>query len=282
MVVEALKIGYRHIDEASGYQNEEEVGRAIRDSGVPRKDIFVTTKLNNTDHHRVREAFDKSLAALDIEYIDLWLLHWPQAVVGGKTLHPTESPTINETWAEMVKVLDTSKVRAIGVANFGVSLLKSLLESSTVIPTVNQIELHPLLPQENIRKFAAEHGIIVTAYSPLGQPWPGEVSPLLTDESVQRVARKLGITEGQVVLSWGVQHGIVVIPKSENPERLKANISLVNLDDDDLKAIDEIHKKPDQHRSLVKYHIPPGSVYEWTYEQLGWDMITGSEGRGKA
>lgn len=229
MVIEALKIGYRHIDGASGYDNEEEVGRAIRDSGVPRKDIFVTTKLGNTDHHRVREAFDKSLAALDIEYIDLWLLHWPQHIVDGKARHPTESPTVNETWAEMVKVLDTGKVRAIGVANFGVPLLKSLLESSTVVPTVNQVELHPLLPQENLRKFAAEHGIIVTAYSPLGQPSPGEVSPLLTDESVVRVAKKLGITEGQVVLSWGVQHGIAVIPKSENPERLKANISVCSV-----------------------------------------------------
>lgn len=115
MVTNALKAKYRHIDTADGYNNEEEVGRAIRDSGVPRKDLFVTTKLNDTDHHRVSEAFDRSLGALDIGYIDLWLMHWPQSRKGGRCLAPDESPTIHETWAEMVKILDTGKVRAIGV-----------------------------------------------------------------------------------------------------------------------------------------------------------------------
>lgn len=233
MVSSALKAGYRHVDTADGYGNEEEVGRAIRDSGIPREDIFVTTKLNNTDHHRVQEAFERSLKALDIGYIDLWLMHWPQGTQDGKALKPDESPTPNETWAEMVKVYEGSgkgkgkgKVRAVGVSNFGVPILKSLLAATSVVPAVNQVELHPCLPQENLRRFSADNGIVLTAYSPIGQPAPGQVSPLLTDESVKEVARKHGVTEGQAVLSWGVQHGIVVVPKSENPERIKANISV--------------------------------------------------------
>lgn len=229
MVINGLKAGYRHIDTADGYHNEEEVGRAIRDSGIPRKEIFVTTKLNNTDHHRVKEALGRSLKALDLEYIDLWLMHWPQGFQGDRCIQPDEHPTYHETWAEMVKTLDTGKVRAIGVSNFGVPILKSLLESTTVVPAVNQVELHPCLPQEALRKFAAEHGIVITAYSPIGQPAAGSVSPLLTDETVKSVAKKTGATEGQVVLSWAVQNGIIVVPKSENPERLKANISVCPL-----------------------------------------------------
>lgn len=229
MVTAALKAGYRHVDTADGYGNEEEVGRAIRDSGIPRKDIFVTTKLNNTDHHRVAEAFERSLKALDIEYIDLWLMHWPQGLQDGRALKPDESPTPNETWAEMVKVYEgagAGKVRAVGVSNFGVPILKSLLASTKVVPAVNQVELHPCLPQENLRRTCADNGIVITAYSPIGQPAPGQVSPLLTDDAVKEVAKKHGATEGQVVLSWAVQNGIVVVPKSENPERIKANISV--------------------------------------------------------
>lgn len=226
MITNALKAGYRHIDTATGYDNEKEVGRAVRDSGIPRKDIFITTKLGNQDHHRVKEAFEESLATLDLEYIDLWLMHWPQSVQGGKALQPEEKPTIHDTWAEMVKMLDTGKVRAVGVSNFGVPLLKSLLESTTVVPEVNQVELHPLLPLENLRKFCAEKGIVITAYSPLGQPMPDQVSPLLTDEDLKAVAAKYSVTEGQVILGWAVQNGIVVVPKSENPERIKSNINV--------------------------------------------------------
>ncbi|KAI7776492.1 hypothetical protein LA080_005321 [Diaporthe eres] len=281
MVSTALKAGYHHVDTADGYGNEEEVGRAIRDSGIPRKEIFVTTKLNNTDHHRVKEAFERSLKALDIEYIDLWLMHWPQGSQDGRSLKPDESPTSNETWAEMVKVYEgTGKVRAIGVSNFGVPILKSLLATTKVVPAVNQVELHPCLPQENLRKFSADNGIVITAYSPIGQPAPGQVSPLLTDESVKEIAKKHGVTEGQAVLSWAVQHGIVVVPKSENPERIKANISLVKLDDADIMAIDAVHKKPDLHRSLLNYHSPDGSVFGWTYEQMGWELEVG--GKAKA
>lgn len=118
------------------------------------------------------------------------------------------------------------KVRAIGVSNFGVPILKSLLDSTNVVPAVNQVELHPCLPSLNLRKFAADNGIVITAYSPIGQPAPDRPSPLLTDESISEIAKKHGVSEGQVALSWGVQNGIVVVPKSENPDRIKANISV--------------------------------------------------------
>lgn len=157
-------------------------------------------------------------------------MHWPQATLEGSffgtTLQPDQSPTIHETWADMVKLLETGKVRALGVSNFGVPLLEQLLAQSDVVPAVNQVELHPCFPRVGLGQFCAQKGIVITAYSPIGQPQPGSVSPLLTDEAVTGVAKKLGVTEGQVVLSWAVQHGIVVVPKSENPERMKNNITV--------------------------------------------------------
>lgn len=172
------------------------------------------------------EAFEHSLKALDIEYIDLYLMHWPQGSQDGKTLPPDASPTIHETWADMVQLLDTGNVRALGVSNFGESLLASLLQTTTTPPAVNQVELHPCLPRVALRAFCERHGIVLTAYSPIGQPAPGSVSPLLTDDTLVGVAKKHGVTEAQVALSWGVQHGIVVVPKSENPERMKKNITV--------------------------------------------------------
>lgn len=126
----------------------------------------------------------------------------------------------------MVSLLATGKVRAIGVSNFGVPLLESLLKSTSVVPAVNQVELHPLYPSVALRRYAAEHGILLTAYSPIGQPAPGSVSPLLTDADLVRVAEKHGATAAQVALSWGVQSGIVVVPKSENEERMRTNITV--------------------------------------------------------
>lgn len=181
---------------------------------------------NNTDHHRVAEAFNRSLKALDIEYIDLYLMHWPQGVMDGKHLQPEDHPTYHETWAAMVELLHTGKVRALGVSNFGVPLLESLLKTTKVVPAVNQVELHPCFPRVALRKYCEKNGIVLTAYSPIGQPAPGSVSPLLTDEDVVSLAKKHGATEAQVALSWGVQNGIVVVPKSENVERMKKNITV--------------------------------------------------------
>lgn len=186
----------------------------------------LTVLRNNTDHHSVAEAAARSLKALDLEYIDLYLMHWPQAVVDGKTLPPDAHPTIHDTWAEMVKLLGTGKVRALGVSNFGVPLLEALLATTKVVPAVNQVELHPVFPRRALRQYCEDKGIVLTAYSPIGQPAPGTPSPLLTDEDLVRVAEKHGATEAQVALSWGVQNGIVVVPKSENVERMKKNITV--------------------------------------------------------
>lgn len=157
-------------------------------------------------------------------------MHWPQASTGrnfdGRVLAPDESPTFHETWAAMVALLATGKVRALGVSNFGPPLLEALLARTDVVPAVNQVELHPFFPRVALRQFCAAHGIVLTAYSPFGQPAPGSVSPLLSDETVTSVAKKVGATEGQLVLSWAVQHGISVVPKSENPERMKKNITV--------------------------------------------------------
>ncbi|KAG8922868.1 hypothetical protein FRC00_006933 [Tulasnella sp. 408] len=142
MVRTALKVGYRHFDTAAGYQNEEHTGKALRESGIPRSEIFLTTKLANTDHHRVKEAFEASLARLDCEYVDLYLMHWPQAQdESGRVLKQEESPTFVETWREMEKLLDTGKVKSIGVSNFSVKTFDALLPHVNVVPAVNQVRM---------------------------------------------------------------------------------------------------------------------------------------------
>lgn len=272
MVKTALKIGYRHLDTASGYANEEHVGKAVKESGIPRSELFITTKLGNKDHARVQAAFDESLAKLDCEYIDLYLIHWPQAQLDdGKILQPGESPTYVETWKAMEKVLETGKVKAIGVSNFSIKTLEVLLPEATVVPAVNQVQMHPCLPQHDLLAYCTQKGIHVTAYTPLGRA----DSPFFSDDTVQRIATKNSITTAQVVLSWGVQRGVSVIPKSEREERLKANFQTVKLSDEDFTEIDNLHKKPKMHRQLlVSPIIDPenGIVFGWTHAQLGWNL----------
>ncbi|KAG8996325.1 hypothetical protein FRB90_012767 [Tulasnella sp. 427] len=269
MVRKGLRIGYRHFDTAAGYQNEEHTGKAIRESGIPRSEIFLTTKLRGPDHGRVQEAFEESLARLDCEYIDLYLMHWPQAEDStGKVLQPEESPTYVETWKEMEKLLDTRKVKSIGVSNFSIKTLDALLAEAKIVPAV---QMHPCLLQQDLVKYSADKGIHITAYSPLGQ----SKSPFFGDETIKRVAEKAGITVGQLLLSWGVQRGTSVVPKSENEERLKNNLSVVKLDDEDFEAVENLHKQPGMNRQLIfsKDNLINGkrAIFGWTYEQLGWE-----------
>ncbi|KAL1746183.1 NADP-dependent oxidoreductase domain-containing protein [Schizophyllum fasciatum] len=282
MCAKALKVGYRHFDTASGYGNEEAVGRAVRESGIPRNEVFVTTKLPNVGHHRVRESFEESLAALGLDYVDLYLVHWPQGErptteqrntgnLGGKDYFaPDEAPTIIDVWKEMEKLLDTGKVKTIGVSNFSVKTLSRLLPHCKVVPAVNQVEMHPCLPQNELNAFCGEKGILLTAYSPLGR-----TKTLIEYPAVNAIAEKVKASPAQVVLTWGVQRGTSVIPKSENEERMAANLKLVKLSEEDMRAIDAIHKEPGMHRSLLEYHSADGKVMGWTYEQLGWDMTLG-------
>ncbi|KAG6831759.1 hypothetical protein H0H92_007911 [Tricholoma furcatifolium] len=274
MCMKALKIGYRHFDTASKYGNEEQVGAAIRASGVPRNEIFLTTKLAN-DWKNVGESFDDSLKALGLDYVDLYLMHWPQHSVVNEdgsevVLEHGEEPDFIFAWKEMEKLLETGKVKSIGVSNFSVKTLEELLPHCTVVPVTNQVEMHPCLPQNELKQFCQEKGILLTAYSPLGRS-----TTFFSDPTVKTVAERINASPAQVILSWAVQRGTIVIPKSEDEGRMTANLNIASLSEQDMKEIDSIHTQPGMHKSLLKYHAPDGTVFGWTYGSLGWDMKTG-------
>ncbi|KAI0084599.1 Aldo/keto reductase [Irpex rosettiformis] len=268
MCKNAIKNGYRHIDTACGYNNEQLVGKAIRESGIPRSEIFLTTKLWSADHGRVREAFEESLAKLNVGYIDLYLMHWPQALIGDETaISPEDSPTFVETWKEMEKLLDTGKVKSIGVSNFSIKNLEVLLPHAKVVPATNQVEVHPFLPSFELQKYCEEKGILISAYSPLGMGKP----VFFSDPDYAKIVEAHKANPAQIVISWLVQRGIATICKSANVERQKTNITLVNLTPEEVNTINAVHKKPGQHRTLVYPVIAPeGILFGWSYEQLGW------------
>ncbi|THH05084.1 hypothetical protein EW145_g5052 [Phellinidium pouzarii] len=278
MVQAALKHGYRHIDTAFAYGNEKIIGKAIRESGVPREEIFVTTKLSQSYHEDVLNAFNESLKNFDIGYIDLYLMHWPQAFKRVKDINtvtvtvvqPEEHPTIIDTWLDMEKLLETGKLKSIGVSNFSIKTLEQLLAKATVTPVTNQVELHPCLPQNDLKEYCEGKGILLTAYSPIGNPDPEHMT-LLQEPVVVEIAEKTKSSTGQVLISWAVQRGTAVIPKSAKEARIQQNIALVTLSEADMKALNEIHLKPGMHRSLARFH-GRGKVFGWTYEQLGWSL----------
>ncbi|QRV84038.1 aldo/keto reductase family protein [Ceratobasidium sp. AG-Ba] len=277
MVKLGLKLGYRHFDTASRYKNEEAVGKAIRDSGIPRSEVFVTTKLVDWDHDDPLRGFEGSLKALDIDYIDLYLMHWPMARLGGrdgKICQPEESPTFVETWLAMEKLLGTGKVKQIGVSNFSIKTLNTLLEKATVVPAVNQVELHPCYPQNELLGYCKSKGIHLIAYCPLGQYRSPFFSDTVFIEAASRLSNSLSkpITPSQLVLSWAVQRGTIVIPKSSKEERLKQNIDIITLPDDVFKIVDEYHKRPGMHKTLDEYALRDPGTVGWTYEQMGWNL----------
>lgn len=203
----ALEIGYRHIDTAAAYGNEADVGRAIRASGIPRESIFVTTKVWNADqgYESALKAFDKSRRALDMDAVDLYLIHWP---VKGKS---------SDTWRALEKLLADGRVRAIGVSNFLAHHLKEILSSSSIVPAVNQVEFHPFLVQEDLLAFDARAGIQHEAWSPLLRGRNLD-NPVLVE-----IAGKHGRTAAQVILRWDIQKGVVTIPRSTNRDRILEN-----------------------------------------------------------
>lgn len=218
-VEQALELGYRHVDTAAGYYNEDGVGAALRSSGVPRDELFVTTKLRNGDqgYEAALRAFDSSRRALGLDVVDLYLIHWP---VPSKDLYV-------ETWRAFEKLLEDGAVRAIGVSNFLPDHLDRLVSASQVVPAVNQIEVHPTFQQADVQAACRRHGIAVEAYSPLGR------GADLEDPAVTRIATELGVTPAQVVLRWEVQQGIVVIPKSLSAQRQATNIDVFSFELDD-------------------------------------------------
>ncbi|HET9163845.1 MAG TPA: aldo/keto reductase [Solirubrobacterales bacterium] len=215
-VERALEAGYRHIDTAAAYRNERGVGAAIAASGLPREEIFVTTKLWNTQqgYETTLGAFEKSIARLGLDHVDLYLIHWP-VPSAGRAL---------DTWRAFERIHEEGRARTIGVSNFRVEDLEMLEREAEVQPTVNQIELHPHLPQAELREWHAEHGIATQAWSPLAQ---GE---LLANETISAVAARHDRTPAQVILRWHLQLGNVVIPKSATPARIRENFELFDFE----------------------------------------------------
>ncbi|KAF2761927.1 Aldo/keto reductase [Pseudovirgaria hyperparasitica] len=219
----ALQKGYRHIDTALAYGNEAEVGQGIKDSGVPREEIWITTKLNNTWHHIVPEAIDSSLKSLGVEYVDLYLMHWPSSTDPNDTKKHLPDWNFVKTWNEMQKI-PTSKARNIGVSNFSITHLEQVFADPgfKTTPAVNQIELHPNNPSPKLLSYLSSRGIHATAYSCLGST----DSPLYKNATLKAIAEEKGKTVQQVLLMWGLQRGTSVIPKSVTKERIEANFEL--------------------------------------------------------
>ncbi len=222
----ALEAGYRSIDTAAVYENERGTGQGIAASGVPREDVFVTTKLWNSEqgHDSTLRAFDASLERLGLDYVDLYLIHWPMPDTGKYV----------DTWKAFEKIHAEGRAKAVGVSNFHEPHLRRLLEETGTVPALNQVELHPHLQQSALRAFHAEHGIATEAWSPLGQG-----KELLQEPKLKAVAEKHGKTAAQVVLRWHLQVGNVVIPKSVTPARIRENIDVFDfeLDAGDLEAV---------------------------------------------
>jgi 2,5-diketo-D-gluconate reductase A len=228
----ALEAGYRHIDTAEEYGNEKEVGEAIRQSGLDRSEVFVTSKLNNDAHQPddARQAFDESLKALGVDYLDLFLIHWP--------LPTRYDGDFVSTWQTLEEFYRDGRARSIGVSNFQAHHLRRLHGESQIIPAVNQIEVNPYLTQDELRGFCAEHQIAVEAWSPLGR---GNV---LQDPEIEAIARRAAKTPAQVVLRWHIQRGHIVFPKSVTPDRIRENIDIFDfgLSADEIGTISALNR----------------------------------------
>lgn len=214
----ALEAGYRHIDTAEMYGNERGVGQGVRDAGVDRSDVYITSKLNNGFHRPddARRAFDETLSALGSDYVDLFLIHWPLP-----TLYDGDFVS---TWQVLEEFARDGRARSIGVSNFQVPHLERLAKESSVVPAVNQVEIHPYFKNEEVRAYGREHGIAIEAWSPIAR------GTVLDDPVVERIANAVDKTSAQVVLRWHVQRGDIVLPKSVSPDRMRSNLDLFDFE----------------------------------------------------
>lgn len=262
----ALKLGYNHFDCAPIYGNQKEIGQAFHDAmeedNLRRQDIFITSKLWNDSHQAkdVLSALHKTLEELQVEYLDLWLMHWPVAQKPGTAI-PSGSDDmlslkdvpLEETWAEMEKAYNQGLVKAIGTSNFGSEKLQLILDKGQISPAVNQVECHPYLQQNELLDFCNKNMIALTAYSPLGSgsrskdgnAESNNKSALLEDAVILNIAHKLNVSAAQVILAWQMQRGVIVIPKSANEARLQENLNSLNLilDNQDMEQIARLDKE---------------------------------------
>ncbi len=244
--LDALATGYRHVDTAAVYANEEGVGDAIRRSGLSRDDIYLTTKLWNPDqgYDSAMRAIDTSLAKLGVDQVDMYLIHWQCPDFGKYT----------QTWRALIEMRDSGRARSIGVSNFEATALRDIIDATGVVPALNQIELHPWLPQAQLRALHAELGIATESWSPLAS------GGLIGDPVLSRIGDKHGKTTAQVMVRWHLQLGLIVLPKSITPSRIAENIDVFDfaLDDDDMAAIAALESG---HRT---------GPHPDEYHELGW------------
>ena len=224
----AIDAGYKAIDTAAAYKNEEGVGAAIKESSTPREELFITSKVWNDDqgYDSTLKAFEDTVSKLGIDTLDLYLIHWP---VEGK---------YKETWKAMEKLYKDGRIRAIGVSNFHPNHLEDLMKDAEIKPMVNQVEFHPLLNQKELREYCKQHSIQLEAWSPLAQ------GKLLDHEVVKEIAEQHGKSTAQVIIRWDLEHEVVTIPKSSNPERIKQNLDVFDfeLTQDNIRALDELNQ----------------------------------------
>lgn len=231
----ALEIGYRHIDTAQGYGNEREVAQGIRDAGVDRSEVFITSKLGNSAHRPddARRAFEQTLARLGTDYVDLFLIHWP--------LPTRYDGDFVSTWTTLEDFKADGRARSIGVSNFAIHHLQELARETATTPAVNQIEAHPYFTNDAVRAYNTEHDILTEAWSPIAK------GTVLREPTVLRVARAAGVHPAQVVLRWHIERGDVVFPKSVNPARMRENFEIFDFEitDEELEALTELDRGPD-------------------------------------
>jgi diketogulonate reductase-like aldo/keto reductase len=227
VILKAIQAGYRHIDTASKYENEEAVGKAVKQSGILRSEFFITTKIWNEDmrKNRFREAFDESLKKLDMDYVDMYMIHWPVPLKYVKT------------WKELEKIYEAKQTRVIAVSNFNIQQLEDLRATSDIVPAVNQCEFHPRFSQPQLREYCKSRGIMCQAFKPLGQ------GTYVNDEKLKAIGKKYNKNFAQVLIRWHLQSGIIAIPKAAHDAYIKSNVDVFDfeLDTQDMMDIDAMN-----------------------------------------